>query len=380
MMASRVKPERAVPRLDNAARNVLLIVGASMMLVVLNATGLNVALPKIGEDLGLAPGLLGWVLTTYLLVYGVAIPRRPSSAPRPATSVARSVDGDSTAASTFGRCRRQLRGRSMSVRPTPDADLVCPMVGATPEQEKEMATAAPAPTQSASSRTADSGPGAIHRGPPLGGLAVAFAGLFLASQIVIVTMTVGTFPNPYDAPETAQAYFGPNADILRIVAFLQFGSAIPLGIFTATVVSRLMFLGLTVAGITIAQFGGYVASIMLAFSGLTTWAITLPGMTGDLSTLRALQLLSFSTGGVGHVVGLGLLLAGVSVPAALARFLPRWIVWLGLVLAVLAELASVSMVLPMASLLLPLVRFPALVWLIAAGFAMPPARPANRDA
>jgi hypothetical protein len=108
--------------------------------------------------------------------------------------------------------------------------------------------------------------------------------------------------------------------------------------------------------------------------------MTQPGMADNLSTLRALQLLSFSTEGVGHVVGLGLLLAGVSVPAAFARLLPRWIVWLGLVLAVLAELASVSMVFPMASPLLPLARFPALVWLIAAGFAVPTSRPAHRAA
>jgi hypothetical protein len=209
---------------------------------------------------------------------------------------------------------------------------------------------------------------------------VAFTGLFLASQVIVGMWTVGTFPNPYDPPQTAQAYFGANGDILRWVAFLQFGASVPLGIFTATVVSRLRFLNLTVAGVTIAQFGGYVASIMLAFSGLTTWAMTQPGMADDLSTLRALQLLSFSTGGVGHVVGLGLLLAGVSVPAAFARLLPRWIVWFGLILAVLAELSSVSMVFPVASLLLPLSRFPALVWLIAAGFAMPTSRPGHRAA
>ncbi|MGE3271824.1 MAG: hypothetical protein AB7P40_23930 [Chloroflexota bacterium] len=235
-----------------------------------------------------------------------------------------------------------------------------------------MATAAPAPE-----RSARADPGAVHRGPSLGGLAVTFASLFLGSQLVIGTMTVGTFPNPYDAPELVQAYFGPNAEVLRFVAFLQFGAAIPLGIFTATVVSRLRFLGLSVAGVTIAQFGGYVASIMLSLSGLITWAMTQPGMTDDLSTLRALQLLSFSTGGVGHMVGLGLLLAGVSVPAAFARLLPRWIVWLGLGLGVLAEVSSTSLMLPMAALLLPLSRFPALLWLIAAGFAMPAARPAQ---
>ena len=237
-----------------------------------------------------------------------------------------------------------------------------------------MATAA-IPEQERPART---GPGAVHRSPPLGPVAVVFVGLFLASQVVIGMMTVGGFPNPYDSPELAQAYFGPNADVLRVVAFLQFGAAIPLGIFTATVVSRLRFLGLSVAGVTIAEFGGFTASVMLAISGLTLWTMTQPGMADDLSTLRALQLLGFATGGVGHVVGLGLLLAGVSVPAAFARLVPRWLVWLGLILAILAELSSVSMVFPMASLLLPLSRFPALIWLIGVGFAMPASRGAGR--
>src|SRR4051812_9960057 len=67
----RVRPP-AVEQHDT--RNVLLIVSAAMALVVLNATGLNVALPAIGDALGLEPGPLGWVQTIYLLVYGVAIP------------------------------------------------------------------------------------------------------------------------------------------------------------------------------------------------------------------------------------------------------------------------------------------------------------------
>jgi hypothetical protein len=48
-----------------------------------------------------------------------------------------------------------------------------------------------------------------------------------------------------------------------------------------------------------------------------------------------------------------------------------------LILAVLAELSSVSLVFPAVAPLLPLSRFPALVWLIAAGFALPSSRPAS---
>jgi hypothetical protein len=235
-----------------------------------------------------------------------------------------------------------------------------------------MATA----TAARSTRTEPrSGPGADHRGPSLALLGSVFVGLFVASLVIGQVITGGApYPTPSDPPEAAQAYFGPHADTIRIAAFLQLGAAIPLGLFTATVVSQLRFLGLNVAGLTIALFGGFAASILLAVSALTTWVITQPGMADDVSTLRALQLFTFATGGPGHVVMLGLLLAGVSVPSAFARLMPRWLVWLGLIVAVVAELASLSLILPMASILLPLARFPALVWLVGAGFTLPTSR------
>jgi hypothetical protein len=240
-------------------------------------------------------------------------------------------------------------------------------------REDMMATATTA-------QPARTGPGAVHRGPPLALLGSVFVGLFLASLAVVLGMTGGApYPTPYDPPEAARSFFGPHADAIRIAAFLQFGAAVPLGLFTATVVSRLRFFGLNVAGVTIALFGGFAASIMLAISALTSWVMTQPGMADDLSTLRALQLLTFATGGPGHVVTLGLLLAGVSIPAAFARMMPRWLTWLGLILAGLAELSSLSLVFPMLGILLPLARFPAFIWLIGTGFAMPTSRREPHD-
>jgi hypothetical protein len=80
------------------------------------------------------------------------------------------------------------------------------------------------------------------------------------------------------------------------------------------------------------------------------------------------------TGGPGHVVTLGLLLAGVSVPSAFAKLIPRWLVWLGLIVAAICEFSALSLVFPTAGILLPLGRFPAFIWLIGAGFTMPKSR------
>jgi hypothetical protein len=216
---------------------------------------------------------------------------------------------------------------------------------------------------------------ARHRGPSLAALAIVFVALFGASLVAVGVLTGGArFPRPYDPVELARDYYTQHAGAVRIAAFLQFGSAVPLGLFTATVASRLKFLGMKVAGVEIALFGGFASSIFLALSAMTGWVLSQPGVATEAGALRTLQLLGFITGGPGHVVALGLLLAGVSVPAAFARLLPRWLVWLGLIVAAIAELSTLSLILPMAAILLPLGRFPAFIWLIGAGFSMPNSR------
>lgn len=154
-------------------------------------------------------------------------------------------------------------------------------------------------------------------------------------------------------------------------AFLQFGASIPLGIFTATVVSRLRFLGVRAAGPYIALFGGLATSFNVAVSALTLWVMAFPGVAQDAAVLRALYYVSFAFGGVGYSVPLGLLMAGVSVPAAVMKLLPKWLVILGLVLAVVGELSWFNLVFPKALFLIPLTRFPGFIWLIAVGFMLP---------
>ena len=55
--------------------------------------------------------------------------------------------------------------------------------------------------------------------------------------------------------------------------FLQIGALIPLGIFAATIVSRLRFLGVDAAGPNIALFGGFMTVFNSMAAGFTTWAM-----------------------------------------------------------------------------------------------------------
>jgi hypothetical protein len=223
--------------------------------------------------------------------------------------------------------------------------------------------------------------GAHHRGPNLGMLATIFTVLFNAGLYSVISFSAAKphFPGPWEPAETVVAYFNARASDVLLCAFLQFGASIPLGIFTATAVSRLQFLGVRAAGPTIALFGGLATSFNLLASALILWVMAYPGIAQDGAVLRALYYLSYAFGGVGFSVPLGLLIAGISISAGFARLLPKWIVIIGIVLGVVGELSWLNLVFPKALFLIPLTRFPGFIWLIAAGFYLPKStvRPAS---
>ena len=211
-----------------------------------------------------------------------------------------------------------------------------------------------------------------HHGPHPGVLAIVYTLLFNAGLYQVVSFTGGPhFPGPWESAEAITTYFQTYPKTVLICAFLQFGAAIPLGIFTATMVSRLQFLGVRAAGAYIALFGGLMTAFNMVATAFVLWVMAYPGIAQDPAVLRALYYLGFSFGGVGFSVPLGLLIAGVCVPAAFFKLLPKWLVAFGLVLALIGELSVLSLVIPQALFLIPLTRFPGFIWLIAAGFALP---------
>lgn len=215
-----------------------------------------------------------------------------------------------------------------------------------------------------------------HAGPNPGILALVYALLFNAGLYQVVTFTGGPhFPGPWESGDTIVAYFQNHSTAVTLCAFLQFGAAIPLGIYTATMVSRLHFLGIRAAGAHIALFGGFLTVFSMAASAHVLWAMSFPGVAQDAGVLRALYYVSFGFGGVGFSVPMGLLIAGICIPALFLKLLPKWLIVFGLVIAVMAELSWLNLVIPKALPLIPLTRFPAFIWLIIAGFALPKRRP-----
>ena len=216
--------------------------------------------------------------------------------------------------------------------------------------------------------------GSRHAGPSLPIVAAVSFALFAASLVTVAVLTGGGhIPSPFGPLAESATFFADHAAAVQIGAALAFGAAIPLGIYTASVTSRLAFLGLRVAGVNIALFGGLVASALLALSGLIMWVLGQPTVAGG-AAVPALHLLAFATGGPGHVVALGLLVAGVAVSGGLTRLLSRPMMVTGVAIAAIAELSALTLVIPAAAYLLPLARLTAMIWIIVAGVRLPASR------
>lgn len=214
-------------------------------------------------------------------------------------------------------------------------------------------------------------------GPNPGILAAVSLGLTLGALLSSTILTNGqTYVSPFSPAGQVAAYFHGNPDAVRLASLFQFGSAVPLGIFAATVYARQLRLGVRVPGPAIGFFGGITASVFLMVSAAVGWVLSRPEITTDVTLTHALSFLAFITGGVAYVVGLGLLVAGIAVPALILRFVPRWLAWAGLVIAGLSELSFLSMVIEPLQFLLPVGRFGGLAWLVAVGFLLPRSRAA----
>jgi len=206
-------------------------------------------------------------------------------------------------------------------------------------------------------------------------------GCFIAALIPVTLIVSEThFPAPIQPPQEMVAYFQAEAAKVRICAFLQFCSAIPLGIFTAAMVSRLRSHGAQSAWVLIALVGGLAASSAVALSALIQWTISQPGIAEDSALTVALYFLLFAFGGPGFSVPLGLLTAGLSISAGYLGLLPRWLVVFGVTLGIVGALSALDLLDHRALFLIPLTRFPGFVWMILAGFKLPSARLATGQA
>lgn len=203
------------------------------------------------------------------------------------------------------------------------------------------------------------------RGPSLLLLAIVHLLLFVANLAVVAALRHGApYINPFAPAEAVRAFFMQNRSATRIGSFFLFGSAVPFGLFALTTVSWLRFLKVRATGVSIAFFGGLTATFALMLSGLSGWIVSLPDVAASAPLAKAIYFFSFLSGGVTYAVGFGLLAAGVSVTSCFTRHLPRWLVALGMMVAVAGEFSSLSLITYPANFLIPATRYLGFIWML----------------
>ena len=220
---------------------------------------------------------------------------------------------------------------------------------------------------------------ANHKGPHLGFVALAFMFLFITGLSFVISFNESSphFPAPWETTSTIVKYFQNQSHRVLMCAFFQFCSAIPLGIFTATVVSRMNFLGSRAAGNYIALFGGFFTAFSIAISSMLEWVMAYPDIATNENIIRVLYYMVFIIGGIGYSVPLGLLFAGISVQSWFMKTLPKWLTISGIALALCGELSGLFMIFPKLLFFIPLTRFIGFIWLIIVGFKLPKIKIAN---
>jgi hypothetical protein len=152
-----------------------------------------------------------------------------------------------------------------------------------------------------------------------------------------------------------------------------------LAIYAATACARMRRLGVSSPAATIVLTGGTLAAGALGLAGLLGWTMSRPDVSTDPTLVRAVYYLVFLTGGPGHIVALGLLVAGMAVPSLILGLTSRAVAWTRLIIAGLAESATLVLVRPDLGLILPIARVSALAWPVVAGAVLPRRRRDVRD-
>jgi len=98
--------------------------------------------------------------------------------------------------------------------------------------------------------------------------------------------------------------------------------------------------------------------------------LSVPEVSASAQIVKALFFLCFLFGGTVYSVGFGLLAAGVSVTSYFMRLLPRWMVVLGMLLAITGELSSLSLIAYPANFFIPITRYLGLIWMVSVAVAL----------
>lgn len=201
----------------------------------------------------------------------------------------------------------------------------------------------------------------------LAGVSIAL----LFGSIAVGVLLGGVMPLPYGPAAPIEQYVANQSTAVHVIAVGVFASSIPLAVYAAIGCAWLRQLQVLAPAAMIALAGGILAAGALATTGLVGWILSRPDISADRSLVRALYYLAFLTGGPAHIVALGLLVGGMSLPGLKLRLLPKSLAGVGLGIGTLAELTTLVLIWPALGVMLPVTRVAALLWLLVVGAQLP---------
>jgi hypothetical protein len=162
--------------------------------------------------------------------------------------------------------------------------------------------------------------------------------------------------------------FAANTTATLVLGTCQILSAVALFLFVGHVGSAVRPAG-SRAGRVIGV-GGVLAGAFLAVSALLACALAMIAGNADPGVVATVRDLNFLTGGVAHVVCLGVFVGMTCIASARTHMLPRGIRVLGFVAAVPAVLSVISLAWYPGTVLLPIGRVLSLLWSVAAAVGL----------
>lgn len=193
----------------------------------------------------------------------------------------------------------------------------------------------------------------------LGG--AGFSALFLGGQFASAPLENGSIPLPNAPVAEAVEYFGANTASSAVLGTGNILAGLTLLFLVGHAATRMRSTGGRVGIVA-----GWVAGLSLAVSGALSVVLGQVAATAAPGTVETLRDFNFWTGGVTHVVSLGLFVGLMCLPAVTEPFLGKGVRIFGLVASVPAVLSISSLLWFYASVLLPVGRFTLILWAVFA--------------
>jgi hypothetical protein len=200
----------------------------------------------------------------------------------------------------------------------------------------------------------------------IGFLALTALGLAAANLL-----STAPYPSPFGPPfgfaTDVGSYFLTNRSQVQAVSFLYATAALCLLVFVGYAAGRLADVAPAQPSALpwLAVGSGMLGAGFWLITALLLWVLSQPETAADPPLVRAVHDFAYLTGGPAHVLTLGMFVGVVSLAAQRHQVLPRWIAVGGQVAGLLGMLSVFVFVADVASLLLPLGRSLALLWILA---------------